>query len=445
MDDKLSGEETKSKPATDKVKDSRVETIPVKDKVAVNDIDLTATNINKNIGSSEEQIKATEALVDLLVLSEATSEPGTDKEAIDEGAGETTHREKETSLVIDEPVINEDFIDIETNKIKQNLTGENSPNTSRKKKLWFTLSLLALLLMGVVISQGDHILDIFFNKATANEAQAAIAALYYDDKRTYLSENIDSKKLGKVQRMVNHLSRQADPQAKALVKQYEDLSLRYEIQTKVNDLFDDTYSGVPLKGNRLNKWNVIKDETDSANITVLERKYERQLMNRQDGLYVTLSQLIEEAKQQVNDILAFKMQLAAITQEGLMGDALTARLRQLAASLEDKSNPFLRAHCLKLIGNIDTALMGEIEEAEIEAAKRKGANDQEVSQIEDTYHNQIRQPNPPAQPTPDESERPEASDPAPDPAPAPSPAPEPDPDRPSSYEPIIDTGNNSEE
>lgn len=205
--------------------------------------------------------------------------------------------------------------------------------------------------------------------------------LYYDEAYVFLKEGISEQEVNDAKAAVVDLK--TGKEEGQLEQRLNDINERFAALQATNQLFEALDDKQPLNGATLQEYVLVNGDTQEGSIQTIRDKYRDQLQAGDDGFYVTISLLLDEATEQYKTFTSIDGQLNKLRDNNeLTYEDLTESLDRLRKELASEENPYVKARILEKIGKADKELVDAITDKRVQAARDAKRSAAEIAQIE---------------------------------------------------------------
>ncbi|MHB2041036.1 hypothetical protein ACYCEV_04530 [Aerococcus mictus] len=257
-----------------------------------------------------------------------------------------------------------------------------------KKRLNWKAVIVALLSVVVVLGGGVYAVmqnqDIKQEKSdgSVEAAEKAVSALYYDDHKTFLKENIAKTEIEAVRSQVEGLNRYSGAR-KDLNKQLDQVEERFKAQEGVNHLFEKIKDKPALNGATVQKYVLLNKDLKEDDLNQFKEDQVKHWPSQADEFYQTLSGLVDQADKQSQRFKAFDEDIQKLKDNpGLTYDQLDQAMEDMEKKIEKEENPYLKAELLDRLGKAHQEVIDVIRNRKLQAANDAKASSEEKEKIE---------------------------------------------------------------
>ncbi|AMB96367.1 hypothetical protein [Aerococcus urinae] len=257
-----------------------------------------------------------------------------------------------------------------------------------KKRLNWKAVIVALLSVVVVLGGGVYAVmqnqDIKQEKSdgSVEAAEKAVSALYYDDHKTFLKENIAKTEIEAVRGQVEGLNRYSGAR-KDLNKQLDQVEARFKAQEGVNHLFEKIKDKPALNGATVQKYVLLNKDLKEDDLNQFKEDQVKNWPSQADEFYQTLNGLVDQADKQGQRFKAFDEAIQKLKDNpGLTYDQLDQAMEDMEKKIEKEDNPYLKAELLDRLGKAHQEVIDVIRNRKLQAANDAKASSEEKEKIE---------------------------------------------------------------
>ncbi|KAA9299083.1 MULTISPECIES: cell division site-positioning protein MapZ family protein [Aerococcus] len=257
-----------------------------------------------------------------------------------------------------------------------------------KKRLNWKAVIVALLSVVVVLGGGVYAVmqnqDIKQEKSdgSVEAAEKAVSALYYDDHKTFLKENIAKTEIEAVRSQVEGLNRYSGAR-KDLNKQLDQVEERFKAQEGVNHLFEKIKDRPALDGATVQKYVLLNKDLKEDDLNQFKEDQVKHWPSEADEFYQTLNGLVDQADKQGQRFKAFDEEIQKLKDNpGLTYDQLDQAMEDMEKKIEKEDNPYLKAELLDRLGKAHQEVIDVIRNRKLQAANDAKASSEEKEKIE---------------------------------------------------------------
>ncbi|MCY3025366.1 hypothetical protein [Aerococcus loyolae] len=257
-----------------------------------------------------------------------------------------------------------------------------------KKRLNWKAVIVALLSVVVVLGGGVYAVmqnqDIKQEKSdgSVEAAEKAVSALYYDDHKTFLKENIAKTEIEAVRSQVEGLNRYSGAR-KDLNKQLDQVEARFKAQEGVNHLFEKIKDKSALNGATVQKYVLLNKDLKEDDLNQFKEDQVKHWPSEADEFYQTLNGLVDQADKQSQRFKAFDEEIQKLKDNpGLTYDQLDQAMDDMEKKIEKEENPYLKAELLDRLGKAHQEVIDVIRNRKLQAANDAKASSEEKEKIE---------------------------------------------------------------
>ncbi|MHA6603583.1 hypothetical protein ACX4ZB_04100 [Aerococcus urinae] len=257
-----------------------------------------------------------------------------------------------------------------------------------KKRLNWKAVIVALLSVVVVLGGGVYAVmqnqDIKQEKSdgSVEAAEKAVSALYYDDHKTFLKENIAKTEIEAVRSQVEGLNRYSGAR-KDLNKQLDQVEERFKAQEGVNHLFEKIKDKPALNGATVQKYVLLNKDLKEDDLNQFKEDQVKHWPSQADEFYQTLSGLVDQADKQSQRFKAFDEEIQKLKDNpALTYDQLDQAMEDMEKKIEKEENPYLKAELLDRLGKAHQEVIDVIRNRKLQAANDAKASSEEKEKIE---------------------------------------------------------------
>ncbi|WP_195854253.1 hypothetical protein [Aerococcus tenax] len=257
-----------------------------------------------------------------------------------------------------------------------------------KKRLNWKAVIVALLSVVVVLGGGVYAVmqnqDIKQEKSdgSVEAAEKAVSALYYDDHKTFLKENIAKTEIEAVRSQVEGLNRYSGAR-KDLNKQLDQVEERFKAQEGVNHLFEKIKDKPALNGATVQKYVLLNKDLKEDDLNQFKEDQVKHWPSQADEFYQTLNGLVDQADKQGQRFKAFDEEIQKLKDNpGLTYDQLDQAMEDMEKKIEKEENPYLKAELLDRLGKAHQEVIDVIRNRKLQAANDAKASSEEKEKIE---------------------------------------------------------------
>ncbi|MCY3036352.1 MULTISPECIES: cell division site-positioning protein MapZ family protein [Aerococcus] len=257
-----------------------------------------------------------------------------------------------------------------------------------KKRLNWKAVIVALLSVVVVLGGGVYAVmqnqDIKQEKSdgSVEAAEKAVSALYYDDHKTFLKENIAKTEIEAVRSQVKGLNRYSGAR-KDLNKQLDQVEERFNAQEGVNHLFEKIKDKPALNGATVQKYVLLNKDLKEDDLNQFKEDQVKHWPSEADEFYQTLNGLVDQADKQSQRFKAFDEEIQKLKDNpGLTYDQLDQTMEDMEKKIEKEENPYLKAELLDRLGKAHQEVIDVIRNRKLQAANDAKASSEEKEKIE---------------------------------------------------------------
>lgn len=220
------------------------------------------------------------------------------------------------------------------------------------------------------------------NQAKNDNVISEALALYYDDGRIFIKENLKQFEIDGVK-----AKEQESSDSGAVVSILEDVQWKFDLQTAINDLYEIVNGKTALNGPVLQRYVLVKANLKAEDITHFKNKFEDQLTNankKTNGFVAAINTLAEESENQLLFMDNFKQQIEDIRQNSSITYAdLKLALDTRRKEVASLKNPYFKSRLIEIIGDADRELTQKIGDNRLHQAQEAGFSEAEVAIIEE--------------------------------------------------------------
>ena len=257
-----------------------------------------------------------------------------------------------------------------------------------KKRLNWKAVIVALLSVVVVLGGGVYAVmqnqDIKQEKSdgSVEAAEKAVSALYYDDHKTFLKENIAKTEIEAVRSQVEGLNRYSGAR-KDLNKQLDQVEARFKAQEGVNHLFEKIKDKPALNGATVQKYVLLNKDLKEDDLNKFKEDQQKQWPSDGDEFYQALNGLVDQADQQGQRFKEFEEEIQKLKDNAsLTYDQLDQAIDDMKEKIEKEENPYLKAELLERLGKAHKEVIEVIRNRKLQAANEAKATPEEKKKIE---------------------------------------------------------------
>ncbi|MCY3067714.1 hypothetical protein CYJ29_08045 [Aerococcus loyolae] len=257
-----------------------------------------------------------------------------------------------------------------------------------KKGLNWKAVIVALLSVVVVLGGGVYAVmqnqDIKQEKSdgSVEAAEKAVSALYYDDHKTFLKENIAKTEIEAVRSQVEGLNRYSGAR-KELNNQLDQVEARFKAQEGVNNLFERIKDKPALNGATVQKYVLINKNLKEDDLNQFKEDQQKHWPSDGDEFYQALNGLVDQADQQGQRFKAFEEDIQKLKDNAsLTYDQLDQAIDDMKEKIEKEENPYLKAELLERLGKAHKEVVDIIRNRKLQAANEAKATPEEKKKIE---------------------------------------------------------------
>lgn len=213
-------------------------------------------------------------------------------------------------------------------------------------------------------------------------AEKAVSALYYDDHKTFLKENIAKTEIEAVRSQVEGLNRYSGAR-KDLNKQLDQVEERFKAQEGVNHLFEKIKDRPALDGATVQKYVLLNKDLKEDDLNQFKEDQVKHWPSEADEFYQTLNGLVDQADKQGQRFKAFDEEIQKLKDNpGLTYDQLDQAMEDMEKKIEKEDNPYLKAELLDRLGKAHQEVIDVIRNRKLQAANDAKASSEEKEKIE---------------------------------------------------------------